>query len=58
MAIEVRVLEIKASVMQEGANGKLSQANSPTNNSVMPNEEIINSCIEKVLEILKDKHER
>ena len=58
MAIEVRVLVIKAAVMHEGANGQMTQPSQSTNNAVAPSEEIINQCIEKVLEILKDKHER
>jgi len=58
MAIEVRVLVIKAAVLQEGGAGQMPQAASPANNAVTPNEEMINLCIEKVLEILKDKYER
>lgn len=57
MTIEVRELVIKATISQE-----LSPAQSPatasSNNSNSPNEQIISICVEKVLEILKDKHER
>lgn len=57
MTIEVRELVIKATISQE-----LSPAQSPattsSNNSTSPNEQIISICVEKVLEILKDKHER
>ena len=57
MPIEVRELIIKATVAQETAQGS-SSATGSTNNSVTPNEEIINSCVEKILEILKEKMER
>ncbi len=56
MPIEIRELVIKATITQEGQSGKTSQAG--TNNAVTPQEEIINTCVEKVLEILKDKMER
>jgi len=57
MAIEIRELVIKATVVNESTEqaGQAAQAN---NNSVTPSEELINICIEKVLEILKNKHER
>ncbi len=56
MPIEIRELVIKATVTQEGEG----QGGRPpaTNNSVTPSEELINLCIEKVLEILKNKHDR
>ena len=57
MPIEVRELIIKATVAQETAQSS-SSATGGTNNSVTPNEEIINSCVEKILEILKEKMER
>ncbi|HTN06772.1 DUF5908 family protein [Agriterribacter sp.] len=56
MPIEVRELVIKATVMQETATGGVQQP--ATNNAVTPGEEMINSCVEKVLAILKDKTER
>jgi Family of unknown function (DUF5908) len=57
MPIEVRELVIKATVTQEGtaATGARSAA---SNNSVSAPEEIINTCVERVLEILRDKMER
>lgn len=56
MPIEVRELVIKATVTQETTAGDALQP--ATNNAVTPNEEMINSCVEKVLAILKDKIER
>ncbi|WP_193311776.1 DUF5908 family protein [Agriterribacter humi] len=56
MPIEVRELVIKATVTQETTAGDALQPT--TNNAVTPNEEMINSCVEKVLAILKDKIER
>lgn len=57
MPIEVRELVIKATVTPE-----TSQGNSPpaatTNNGVSSTEEIIKTCVDKVLNILKDKMER
>jgi hypothetical protein len=57
MPIEVRELIIKAVVGQEAASGN-AQAAGGANNSVSANEEMINSCVEKVLEIIKEKMER
>lgn len=58
MPIEVRELIIKATVLQDGASGQASGVNSSGNNSVSSNEEIINACVEKILEIINQKNER
>lgn len=58
MPIEVRELIIKATVVQEGTGGAASAPSPNTNNNVSPQEEIINACVEKVLEILKEKDVR
>jgi Family of unknown function (DUF5908) len=58
MSIEVRELVIKATVKQEVAQGNNPASPSPSNNSTSPSEEVITICVEKALEILKDKHER
>lgn len=58
MAIEVRELVIKATVKQEIAPGNNPASPSTSNNSNSPSEEVITICVEKALEILKDKHER
>ncbi len=57
MPIEIRELVIKATVVQDGAASPAAPAPG-NNNNVSPNEEIINTCVEKVLEIIKDKNGR
>lgn len=60
MSIEVRELIIKAAFLaQDGAAGGGEQAGGgQSNNSITPKEEIIKACLERVMEILKEKHER
>lgn len=58
MPIEVRELIIKATVVQDGTADALSGNSSTSNNNVSPNEEIIMACVEKILEILKEKDAR
>ena len=57
MPIEIRELVIKATVTQESGAGSSAPVGA-TNNAVTPSEETINTCVEKILEILKDKMER
>jgi len=57
MPIEVRELIIKATVAQETSQGGAS-ATGGNNNVVAPDEEMINTCVERILEILKEKMER
>ena len=56
--IEVRELVIKATVKQEVAPANSPGSAPPSNSNTSPSEEIITICVEKALEILKDKHER
>jgi hypothetical protein len=57
MSIEVRELIIKATVQQEtGGAGK--PGGSGPNNGVSANEEMIQSCLDKVADILKSRNER
>lgn len=58
MPIEIRELVIKATVLQEGTGGAASGTSPNSNNNVSPQEEIISACVEKVLEILKEKDAR
>lgn len=58
MPVEVRELIIKATIAQEDASGNGAPAASSANNGESPNEAIIKLCVEKVLEILKEKDER
>lgn len=57
MPVEIRELIIKTTVGQEPATGA-SQATPGANNEMTPSQEIIQACVEKVLEIIKDKLER
>lgn len=57
MPIEIRELIIKATIVQDGNPGG-GNSNAVANNGVSPSEEVIKVCIEKVLEILKDRDER
>lgn len=58
MPVEVRELIIKATIAQEDASGSSSTAASSAINGDSPSEAIIKLCVEKVLEILKEKDER
>ena len=57
MPIEVRELIIKATVQQQ-TGGQTKPGGSGTNNSVSSNEELVQTCIERISEILKNSHER
>jgi len=57
MPVEVRELVIKATVGQEPTTG-VSQSTPGANNEMTPSQEIIQTCVEKVLEIIKEKMER
>lgn len=57
MPIEVRELVIKATIVQDGQATDRG-ARVGQNNGVALSEELINTCVEKVLEILKEKNER
>jgi hypothetical protein len=57
MPIEIRELVIKATVTHdEGSGGGTGSSDASGNTS--SSEELIKTCVEKVLEILKDKNER
>jgi hypothetical protein len=57
MPLEIRELVIKATVTQDG-NPAQQMSNAASNNSVSQSEEIIAICIEKIMEILKEKNGR
>ncbi len=57
MPVEIRELVIKATVEQNGAGASGAASSSAGSNS-SPGEDMIKTCVEKVLEILKDKNER
>jgi hypothetical protein len=58
MPIEIRELVIKATISQENTAAPQSTANAQSGNAASSNEQIINTCVEKVLEILKSKNQR
>jgi hypothetical protein len=58
MPIEIRELVIKATIVPEGSGSQAPSDSSSVNNNVSPNEEMINTCVEKILEILKQKNGR
>jgi hypothetical protein len=56
--IEVRELVIRATIVPEGSASQASAASAMANNNGSPTEELINTCVEKVLEIIRDKNVR
>ena len=61
MAIEVRTLVIKAVVQQDQGSGGAAgagAASSAGHNDSRPDEEILSKCLDKITEILKERHER
>jgi hypothetical protein len=60
MPIEIRELIIKATVASGGgaAAGAAGQNANSGNNGVSPAEELITTCVDRILEILKEKNER
>jgi Family of unknown function (DUF5908) len=54
MPVEVRQLIIKATVSAEGSSGEKAGGNDPAQAS----QEIIRACIEKVMELIKEKNGR
>lgn len=59
MPIEIRELVIKAVVQQDRGSGA-SGAPGPGSgdNDSKPDEELLNKCLDKITEILKERHER
>ena len=57
MPIEIRELIIKATVSSLGGQ-QGGMENASGNNGVSSGEEMINACVEKIIEILKEKNER
>ena len=59
MPIEVRELIIKAVVQQDQGSGAGGAASSSSgHNDSNPSEELLNKCLDKITEILKERHER
>ena len=57
MPIEVRELVIKATVNEDGTGGSQGNATA-TGAEGSSTEQMINMCVERILEILKEKNER
>jgi hypothetical protein len=59
MPIEIRELIFKATIVQEsGGAGAAQSVAGAGNNDSSPNEELIKTCVEKVIEIIKEKNGR
>ena len=58
MPIEIRELVIKATVSQNSTAAAQTTASTQSGNAASGNDQIINNCVEKVLEILKSKNQR
>jgi Family of unknown function (DUF5908) len=62
MAIEIREIHIKAVVNEAGERAPASTDGSPPKSGGMPEgesgDQLISQCVEKVMEILKEKMER
>jgi hypothetical protein len=62
MPIEIRELHIKAVIDTGGSNNKNAQANDTTKDAAGGTDQkpdnLVDLCVEKVLEILKEKEER
>jgi hypothetical protein len=59
MPIEIRELIFKATIVQEGGGtGPAQNSAGAGNNDSSPNEELIKTCVEKVMEIIKEKDGR
>ncbi len=56
MPLEIRELVIKASIDNDKKSGTTGSADNNSNGETR--KQIINQCVEKVLEILKDRKER
>jgi hypothetical protein len=56
--IQVRELVIKATVSQQSAGGAKPSANTQSGNVTQGTDQIINTCVEKVLAILKAQNQR
>ena len=59
MPIEIRELVIKAVVQQDRGSGTGgAPGGTPGHNDSKPDEEMLNKCLDKIAEILKERHER
>jgi len=58
MSIHIREMIIRAVVSQNSSAAAQTTANTQSGNAASTNDQLINTCVEKVLEILKAKKNR
>jgi hypothetical protein len=58
MPVEIRELVIKATITQDNAAGGAQASPTTPSGNASSNEQIINACVEKIMEILKTKNQR
>jgi hypothetical protein len=59
MPIEIRELVIKAVIQQDrGSGAGAAPGGGQGDNDSKPDEEMLNKCLDKIAEILKERHER
>jgi Family of unknown function (DUF5908) len=58
MPIEIRELIIRATVSQNSTAGAQNTASTQSENATSSNDQLISTCVEKVMEILKSKNDR
>lgn len=56
--VEVREIVIRATINQDESQSKSSRQEATGDNDVAPTDALVNTCIEKILEILKEKNGR
>lgn len=58
MPIEIRELVIKAVVQQDRGTGSAAPGAAGGDNGTKPDEEMLSKALDKITEILKERHER
>jgi len=58
MPIEIRELVIRATISQNNTASAQTNPSTQSANASSGNEQVINTCVEKVLEILRSKNQR
>lgn len=58
MPLEIRELVIKATISQDDSGAAKPSPNTQSGNTSSTTEQIVQTCVEKVLEILKTKNQR
>jgi len=58
MSLEIRELVIKATIVSEGSGNAGTESTTQGTGANASSEELINICVEKVMEIIKEKNGR